>query len=323
MHSHSQCWRLEFKETSYSKIISSTGCMTLQKDRSNTTWSDQQIKNVLFFIDNEQAQATLEELLNHFVTTGGFPPITLATLWRYLEDQLTTVKGAAIHNQKRNYEENTKIRADFAIWFLENSSCTFRSIDEFGFNLDTSPSGSISTTPSDDYQCRSKCRDKQVHIRLHLTTAWGFLLRTETGSMKAPELVTSLSNFATEVQSVNLQNITAIIDSSCIHMEKEINQFCVRAGWKFEFLQPYSSIPNPIGEMLSLIKSDIKSSCWSTSQTAITSCNIEFGRNWGACEETLAEALDNAMKNVMVVKVVVFYGHMVIFLPRILTGQDL
>jgi hypothetical protein len=29
------------------------------------------------------------------------------------------------------------------------------------------------------------------------------------------------------------------------------------------------------------------------------------------------------MKNVMVVKVVVFYGHMVIFLPRILTGQDL
>jgi hypothetical protein len=91
--------RLGFKETGSSKIISNAGCITLQKGRSNTTWSDQQIKKVLFFIDDEQAQATLEELLNHFVSTRGFPQINLATLWSYLEDQLITVKGAATHNQ--------------------------------------------------------------------------------------------------------------------------------------------------------------------------------------------------------------------------------
>jgi hypothetical protein len=65
-----------------------------------------------------------------------------------------------------------------------------------------------------------------------------------------------------------------------------------------------------------------KSSSWSSSQRAVTSGNIELGRNGGACEELLAEALENGMKNVIAVKVVVFRGYMITFLPRILAGQD-
>jgi hypothetical protein len=46
---------LGFKETSYSKIVSNPGCITLQNGRSNTTETDQQTKPVIFFIDDEQA----------------------------------------------------------------------------------------------------------------------------------------------------------------------------------------------------------------------------------------------------------------------------
>jgi hypothetical protein len=85
-----------------------------------------------------------------------------------------------------------------------------------------------------------------------------FLPEHKTGSMKAPELVTSLSSFAIEIQSLNLQNVDTITDNCCIHLEKAINQFYVWAGWEGEFLQSHSSMPNPIEKMSSLIKSDIK-----------------------------------------------------------------
>jgi hypothetical protein len=62
------------------------------------------------------------------------------------------VKGAATHNQKCNRDESKEIRTDVAFWFLENSSCTFLWVDEFGFNLNTSPSDRISASPSGDYR---------------------------------------------------------------------------------------------------------------------------------------------------------------------------
>jgi hypothetical protein len=118
-----------------------------------------------------------------------------------------------------------------------------------------------------------------------------FYSEHKTSSIKAPELITSLSNFAIEVQSLNLQNVDAILDSCCIHREKEINQFASRPDGNLNSFSCIPLCPIPSEKCFRWSNPTWKSSCWSTSQTAIRSCEIELGRNGRACEEILAEAL--------------------------------
>jgi len=84
------------------KVISHQDQITPLSGSYGTIWTDQQIKDAISFIDDKRTRATLKKLLQHFIDTEGFPPISAATSWKYLGGQLITFKDAAAHNRPLN-----------------------------------------------------------------------------------------------------------------------------------------------------------------------------------------------------------------------------
>ena len=113
------CEELGYKKSTYYNIINNEGEVN---DTSYSIvrrrWTREQIDACIGFIENINPQVTLQDLRDIFVSQFGFPDITVATLWNYLDGKLITLKLLSQNNQMRNAIFNKYKRHDYANWFL-------------------------------------------------------------------------------------------------------------------------------------------------------------------------------------------------------------
>ena len=100
-------------------------------------WTREQIDACIGFIENINPQVTLQDLRDIFVSQFGFPDITVATLWNYLDGERIILKLISQNNQIKNVIFNKYKRRDYGNWFLGQQNRTFFFVDETGFNLNT------------------------------------------------------------------------------------------------------------------------------------------------------------------------------------------
>ena len=65
-----------------------------------TIWNKYQIEHCIDYIENGNlnVQITLNDLLDICIKEFNFPPISISTLWNYLEEQLITIKLVTVNN---------------------------------------------------------------------------------------------------------------------------------------------------------------------------------------------------------------------------------
>ena len=88
-------------------------------------WTREHLDVCIGFIENINPQVTLQDLRDIFVSQFGFPDITVATLWNYLDGKLITLKLLSQNNQMRNAIFNKYKRHDYANCFLDQQNRIF------------------------------------------------------------------------------------------------------------------------------------------------------------------------------------------------------
>ena len=131
------CESLDYKKSTYYKIINNEGEFNDTSYLIPKRWSPQQIDACIGFIENINPQVTLQDLHDIFVSQFNYPDISVSTLWNYLDVELITLKLITQFNQMRNDQINTIKWRFYANWFLQNQNRSFSYVDETGFNLNT------------------------------------------------------------------------------------------------------------------------------------------------------------------------------------------
>ena len=318
------CQQLGYQKTSFYKIVNLQGQISKPPKAGFTKWSEQQINEVISFIENVNPQATLYEIHDEFVGKRNFPEISICTLWRYLYNELITLKKVSPHNQKRNDPQIKIQRQQYANWFLQNQHRTFIFIDECGFNLNTIRTQARAKKGKRAIVKVAQNQGTNKSVIMAVNKDIGTVYFDEkTGSLNSEDFTIFVSSLLDVINTFNMPNVTLVFDNCKIHVEDEIDRICSYAGWEYCFLPPYSPMLNIIEEAFSTLKAAIKNLMAGVLyQERIQIANLPFGEKTRAREGILNRALYASVQEITQPKVMSYWQHMMSFIPDILALND-
>lgn len=312
-----------YGKSSYYKIIKNKGVITNNYNNSfrKKTWTEDQIEEVIKYIENENPQARLDEIIEKFVNQQGFPNICASTLWNYIDGAL--MKTTFFNNTLINTDQVKLGRKEFVEWFQVNCDMNnFFYISECSFKLYTirrhiKP---YHDNNKDKMQLMEK-ETNQICVCM--------CLNKDNGLVKHLELKNNISDeeflkfIGSIIETVKMSNIVLVLDHYRRNIQNEIEQLCSRMNWNYIFLPPCSAMLNIVSSAFDALKSEIKLQIEGAYKEKFQDISKAlFGQKEYQRTLLLEEILMNSMSIISQEKVLEFWNQMIAILPKIINLDD-
>lgn len=315
---------LGYGKSSYYKIIRNKGQITNNYINSfrKKTWNDEQIAEVIKYIECENPQARLDEIVEKFVTQRGFPNICPSTLWNYIDGALMKMNvsdGALIDT-----DQLKQSRKEYVDWFKVNADmCNFVFVSECYFKLYTirrhikpyhdNNKDKMQMMEKDTNQISlCMCLNKDIGMVRHIE------FKPSIDDNEFLKFIGSLPDF------VKMNNVVLVIDSYRRSIQSEIDQICSRVNWNYVFLPPVSPMLNIVSAAFDYLKYEIKLQIDGPYKEKFQDISKAlFGQKEYQRTLLLEELLMNSLQLIDQEKTLEFWNQMFLTFPKITNMEDL
>lgn len=245
---------LGIKEDTAYRIVKSGRPEMLQKGGPRNVKITQEMKEYLSECLGENPLITLQQIKTKLITRfPQCPNVSLSTIKNSLDGLFYTLKKAVDQPANRNSARVKNLRLQYAVWLMEegvNSNLIF--IDEIGCNMWTRRSYGRAIRGRPCYRVVGNQRGQNQTMCMAINKDEGLIhFELLNGSMTSERFSQFLLNMS---HAVDNREFTIILDNARPH-HGEVE---VPDNFRLKFLAPYSPFLNPIENVFSVMKANMK-----------------------------------------------------------------
>lgn len=222
--------------------------------------NEEQIQYLKSCID-EDASITLESLRSKLKEVFNLSVCT-KTVDNYIDRFSYSFKRTSILPAKRNDEKALNARAIYAQAFLDILSkfdeANLFFVDEVGFNIALRSSKGRSLRGTRAIQIVSQLRARNISVCCAMNKNTIFKYHAQTTSYNIVTFQSFVESLITDIESLGYGHSVLIMDNVPFHKSLVIRQMVEDRGHQLLFLPPYSPFCNPIENMFSKWKQNIR-----------------------------------------------------------------
>lgn len=320
-------YSLGYHKTTYYKVIECRGQINEKWHHPSHSkkWDDKELDTAISWIE-ENPVLTLNEIINKGLEEG-FPFIQASTLSKYLNGRLITLKKVRINPIARNSIETKKQRIEYCSKFLDNSRKTFVFIDEMGMSICTLRNKGRSKKGTQAILKAPLSKAPNISVCMAICKEQGIVhYETKNEAFDGQSFYEFLKNLIQVCKDKNFKNIVFVMDNCKIHKKDEFNceDLCIKNNIELWFLPPYSPELNPIENVFSMVKSNIRKLLATTyHKQLMETSNLPWGQKGKKREELLIIILDEVVELITPEIMINYWDHLMKVIPKVFKNQDI
>lgn len=318
---------LGYHKTTFYKVIENQGKIMTKWTHPNhkNKWDDLQIETAIKWIE-ENPVLTLGEIIDKGIQNN-FPEITASTLSSYLNGQLVTLKKVRIDPIARNSDETKRQRIEYCSNFMDNLKMSFIFIDEMGMSVCTLRNRGRSKRGTRAILTAPLSKAPNISVCMAVNKDIGLVhYETQNEAYDAEDFYGFIKNLIEKCKEKKLKNICFVMDNAKIHKkdDNKLKNLCLKKHINLWFLPPYSPELNPIENVFSMVKNNIRKKLATTyRQELMETTNLPWGEKGKKRIELLLNIL-NEVSNVITPDLMEeYWDHLMKVIPKVFKNQNI